>query len=287
MMSKFQGDAKGTQISFAFELVAIFASCLILSYFRPHVLGPVPVQLTFLALGWGAGWFVNRVGVLLLVISSTAVVIINFLDWWGTPSLEFLLDFSNAILPITAMGVVGSSLRRMTEHLDFFAGQDPLTGLLNQKRFVELIENRVRAYRGIPTRVAIVFLDCDHFKAFNDTHGHLLGDQYLIDIANRISQTLGPHDLAARFGGDEFAILITTAAEKHVRQRVADLNQAIPSSIPENLKQPMSWSIGVAIDSLKAGANEIINAADQAMYTAKRKGPGQIHIVTAPVSGEE
>ncbi len=285
-MSKFQGDA-GTQNALTIDLAAVLTSCLALSFFHPNLWGSLPVQLSFLFMGWGVGWYLRRIGVLLLLIFTTAWGIFILLTWWGTPGVEFWILLSHAVLPIVAMGQVGSSLRRMSEHLDFIAGQDPLTGLLNQKRFMEMVDSRLPAHYGIPGRVAIVFLDCDHFKTFNDTHGHLEGDQYLIGVANQIHESLEPHDLAARFGGDEFAILFATADEKDVRRRVTSLQRSINSTISVNSKQPISWSVGVAIDSIETDANEIINAADQAMYAAKRNGPGQIHIVTVPVSGEE
>ncbi len=286
-MSKFQVDASGSPQTFRFDLVAVFFSCSVLTFFHPYLWGALPVQLSFLVIGWGVGWFWERIGVLLLLIFTMAWGLYIILNWWGTSGPEFWIILSHAVLPIVAMGQVGSSLRRITEQLKLIAGQDPMTGLLSQKRFVELLESRRREHSGPSKRVAILFLDCDQFKAFNDTHGHLLGDQYLIDIAKRISEFLEPHDLAARFGGDEFVILFATADEENIRHRVTALQQSISATTSEGSHQAISWSVGVAIDSLNAGANEIINAADQAMYTAKRLGPGQIHIVTESVSGEE
>ena len=159
-MSKFPRDDGRTRKSFISSLVTIFASCLALSYFRPDVLGPVPVQLTFLALGWGAGWFLNRVVLMLLVMASTAVGLILLLDRWGDPSLEFLSNFSHALLPISAMCVIAASLRKMTEHFEVIAGQDSLTGLFNQKQFVKLVEKRIRLAPGSSRHIAIAFMDC-------------------------------------------------------------------------------------------------------------------------------
>ncbi len=98
--------------------------------------------------------------------------------------------------------------RELEEQLRHQAFYDPLTGLANRARFTDRLEHELRrsARHGRP--VAVLFMDLDDFKSVNDAHGHPVGDRLLVDVAMRLEMSLRPGDTAARFGGDEFAILL-------------------------------------------------------------------------------
>ncbi len=188
---------------------------------------------------------------------------------------------ARATLFVGAAALLFAVVRSILDQLEFAAGSDPLTGLLNLKQFKSIVEQKSAPNRKGKNSFAIALLDCDQFKSFNDTHGHLLGDQYLIDMSKRIESSLKNGEFAARWGGDEFAILYFSDDDEYLVERAASLQYSL--STPENkIERPMTWSVGIAFFTSpeKSSADEKIHQADQAMYAAKRTGPGNIHLVS-------
>jgi diguanylate cyclase (GGDEF)-like protein len=151
------------------------------------------------------------------------------------------------------------------------ASQDDLTGLLNRRGFYERL-----GAEDIRDATAIV-IDCDDFKDVNDTHGHLVGDEFLRGVAGRLSAAVSRDDLIARWGGDEFLIL--------VRSPFVDGSEVAARVVRDVSSRPMSTAAGLIPVSLSAGAaplassqflDQALGAADRAMYDAKSQGRGQI-----------
>jgi diguanylate cyclase (GGDEF)-like protein len=152
---------------------------------------------------------------------------------------------------------------------------DELTGLYNRRAMNEMMANEIERcsrYGGI---FSLIILDIDTLKNINDTYGHLTGDEYLRRVGTIIKTTVRSTDRAFRYGGDEFAILLThtttddaTTVAERVRQKVA--------SVAGDIDIPITCSLGIA--SWPAGGpdvNDLINAADAALYQAKREGGNQ------------
>lgn len=171
---------------------------------------------------------------------------------------------------------------RFAEQLRQQALYDALTGLPNrvflmeqlQQRFALIQRNRVDHLED-PAGVVVLFLDVDQFKLINDSLGHQVGDQLLIEIARRLQQCLDPQDIFARLGGDEFAILLNTGKAIYQAQQVASQIQVALSS-PLQLEDHevfASVSIGIA-HSLEdyTDPQELLRDADTAMYRAKALG---------------
>jgi len=159
---------------------------------------------------------------------------------------------------------------------------DSLTGLPNRAFFMErLVELLKLAHDDSEYQFAVLFLDCDRFKVINDSLGHLVGDELLVALTERLSSMLNPNNTIARFGGDEFAILLDKIDSiKNVTQ-VAD--QILKSfSYPFQLKRNevfINASIGVALGNHRyEQAEHILRDADTAMYQAKMLGKGQFHV---------
>jgi len=158
------------------------------------------------------------------------------------------------------------------------AFHDPVTGLANRAMFAEQVRHAIARARRENRTPAVIFLDLDDFKTVNDSLGHAAGDEVLVEFARRLDDSVRGADVAARFGGDEFAVLLEDVAES---QAAADAAQRIL----ELLAQPMraghrhvtlTGSIGISIYGPEDArdADELIRDADAAMYIAKRDGKG-------------
>jgi diguanylate cyclase (GGDEF)-like protein/PAS domain S-box-containing protein len=154
------------------------------------------------------------------------------------------------------------------------AHHDALTGLPNRMSFMERLEGRIERARLSNQSLALLFVDLDHFKRVNDSLGHLVGDQLLQTVAARISASLRAGDLVARFGGDEFIVLIDDAARDDVAQVAHKLLQAIELPVEaEGRDLSVTPSVGIAMFPQDGETStELIKNADTAMYIAKSHG---------------
>jgi diguanylate cyclase (GGDEF)-like protein len=165
-------------------------------------------------------------------------------------------------------------LLRSQRQLQDQATHDALTSLWNRSTILQILERELSRARRERTPVATVMADVDHFKAVNDTYGHLAGDQVLRQVGHRLSMMLRPYDTVGRYGGEEFLIVLAgcgpheapTLAER-LRQRVAaepmfDRDRAIRVTI----------SAGVAVWDGEMAATEFLRITDNALYQAKRAG---------------
>jgi len=153
--------------------------------------------------------------------------------------------------------------------------RDPLTGLPNRRHFLDDLGGALRRARRSESRVAVLFLDVDHFKLVNDSMGHLLGDDALRAVADRVSKTIRPNDFAARFGGDEFTICCEDVndpaeAEELAHQVRAAIEQ--PIQLSDGREVFLTVSTGVALGSALTAPHSLVADADAAMSQAKAGG---------------
>ncbi len=173
-----------------------------------------------------------------------------------------------------------SQIKAYEEDLQVLANTDSLTHLFNRRQLYPIMEKELdRAGRNnIP--FAVLLIDIDHFKKFNDTHGHAGGDLLLAGFADKMRSALRKMDSAFRFGGEEFVVLLpeTTGENAMVpaerfRQRIADSRFSMP---PEG--QPVSITVSVGIAGYRKGdtLDDVIRHADLAMYAAKKGGRNRV-----------
>jgi diguanylate cyclase (GGDEF)-like protein len=172
-----------------------------------------------------------------------------------------------------------SSLSRLQEELQHKADHDVLTGLANRAFFAQSVAQRLESADASGLVPVVLFLDLDDFKIVNDTLGHAAGDELLASVGDRILATLRTGDLAARIGGDEFAVLLWDTPEMPVARRVAErLIGAFGSGVAhDGAAANAPVSIGVAAGHPGSGsADELLRNADVAMYSAKARGKNRI-----------
>lgn len=176
--------------------------------------------------------------------------------------------FTLSIRDVSERSRLEADLRRQ-------ASTDGLTGLFNRQAFITLLQERLP--RG---DAHILFLDLDGFKTVNDTGGHVIGDRLLCDVANALRAELRPGDIAARFGGDEFAVLPAVRDLDGTCALAARLVARI-GSLSVQHKLQISASIGVA-DGRQDAPEAVIKRADLAMYQAKAAGGGRVVVYAGP-----
>ena len=158
------------------------------------------------------------------------------------------------------------------------AAIDHLSGLLNRRQFIDLANGLLTEQRRQRRLSALIFIDLDRFKSINDSLGHQVGDQLLQAVAGRIQRSLGTEDLAARFGGDEFVVMLAgEQSEDSIEQWVIGLSQKLSSTYElDGVEINNSPSIGIALCPRDGQSlEELIQGADAAMYSAKQAGRGQ------------
>jgi diguanylate cyclase (GGDEF)-like protein/PAS domain S-box-containing protein len=168
------------------------------------------------------------------------------------------------------------------DELHHHACYDSLTGLANRRLLVERLDQALRQSALDRKTHALIFVDVDRFKSINDSLGHVTGDKFLVAIGARMKGVVRSHDLLARFGGDEFVVLLEDVAGVGVavaaaRRICAAVEQ--PMVLPDGYELVASLSVGIALTEPTATADDVLRNADVAMYDAKAKGGGGIYKV--------
>ena len=167
-----------------------------------------------------------------------------------------------------------AELQQVNAALEIMANRDPLTGLVNRRRFLEVVSQQVELSSQTGEPFALLFIDLDNFKYVNDSLGHDAGDRLLREVAEILKSCVGPNSTVSRLGGDEFAILLeaphTTAAAESVAARIVR-NLESPIDLGENTISA-TCSVGVVGSDSGSTTEELIQNADTAMYYAKHAG---------------
>ncbi len=185
-----------------------------------------------------------------------------------------------------AAGFVGTceditARRAWEEQLTWQATHDPLTGLANRRRLMEVLNGLLHGSRVRDRRFALLFCDLDGFKAINDQLGHDAGDRVLIEVARRLNRSAREHDLTARVAGDEFVLVLRHIADPQEAVAVAGRHL---QGLGERFRVAgqdvrISASLGIAIPGESDTPDSLLRAADRVMYEAKASGPGRFRMV--------
>ena len=207
--------------------------------------------------------------------------------------LSLLITVVVAVTPVLAIAAVPTVLlaRRFIMHAGLLAASriDTKTGLLNASTWEREAEIEIaRAVRmRIPLAVALV--DIDHFKVVNDTYGHLIGDKALRAVTDGLRSQLRGYDLAGRFGGEEFVVLLPQAREQdalnvaeRLRAHIAGLSIPVDDGDESAGFVRLTISVGVAsLDGESRELTDLLAAADAALYHAKETGRNKTHVISA------
>lgn len=207
--------------------------------------------------------------------------------FWLMQTIAPIFSSDGELAYYVCVGQDISALKEKQEEVEKLAYFDPLTGLANRVQFkTQLVRNLAHIQRD-NSRLALFYLDLDHFKNINDTLGHEVGDQLLQAVAERLQQCLRTEDLVARLGGDEFAVLLDAVEGPQYIYRIAQkiihqLNQPVYLN---NKEIVVGVSIGITIAPDDGKDSEVLmKNADLAMYQAKERGRNGMQFYTADMN---
>ena len=191
-------------------------------------------------------------------------------------------DWPEVVFWPVAAGALGAAVHRFVDRvrsqhttLELLARTDPLTGCGNRRAWHEELDHHLALAARLGHTVTVAMLDLDHFKEWNDTHGHQAGDRMLHDLVAAWEEVLREVDVLARLGGDEFAVLLPGADPAVAEAAVERLRSVVPP--------PLSCSAGLASWNGEEPPADFIARADQALYQAKRDGRNRT-VLLSPLS---
>lgn len=168
--------------------------------------------------------------------------------------------------------------RRLLE----LATTDPLTGLYNRRHFFDLAKHEIARTQRYHRPLSCIMLDIDNFKGINDSYGHLIGDLVIKNMVQRCQQAIREVDIFARYGGDEFILLLPEADQKRAKQLAQRLTKAFYNTPLKIKEREINISISLGLASMKSdqdlSLDILLTRADEALYKAKRSGKNQIAI---------
>ncbi|WP_437205035.1 GGDEF domain-containing protein [Planctomicrobium sp. SH664] len=229
-------------------------------------------------------WPVRRIGSSLGVagpIFCGLAALAGFLLPWITylvvkSPVHLAQDAAGAVI-VFAFARLSRRESRAVERARIAAGTDTLTGLINRKGFLDRLLAETERSQRHKTSLAIAYLDCDTFKQYNDTHGHLAGDQFLIQAASIMRGAVRPYDSIGRLGGDEFAVLYPAVDAEEAEQLAIELRDALAAQNRQPEHQ-ITWTCGLAVFSAARKAEEMLDHADKLMLAGKRSSRGGVRI---------
>jgi diguanylate cyclase (GGDEF)-like protein/PAS domain S-box-containing protein len=213
---------------------------------------------------------------------ATGVLHVRFHSWSGldASALEAKQRLAQTVAEQTALALANLKLR---ETLRNQAIRDQLTGLYNRRYMEESLTREIHRATRAGSGLGVLMLDLDHFKLFNDAHGHAAGDVLLREVCAYLGEHVRGEDIACRYGGEELTLILPDVTLDEARQRADDLRRGVSELIVRHRGEPLGGvtvSIGVAVLPYHGTSSEsLLQSADDALYQAKALGRDRVVMV--------
>lgn len=171
------------------------------------------------------------------------------------------------------------TLKRQYDLLKETAVHDQLTGLYNRHYLSDMLASKVAHAMRHEVPLSIILVDIDHFKNINDAYGHLIGDEVLREVSALIRQSARQEDIAARFGGEEFILVLESCTLEDARIKAEGLRKEIEKYYPQGLDVTASFGV-IQLDKEINSVTQFLDLADQALYKAKNEGRNRVVVVS-------
>jgi len=221
-----------------------------------------------------------------ILAQGEALGIMHFQATDESPSLgEAELSFKTTFAGQVGLSIANINLR---DALRVQSIKDTLTGLYNRRYLEEMLEREIRRAARAEQSVAILLLDLDHFKKFNDTYGHDAGDTVLREAASFLTRNVRAEDIVCRFGGEEFVVILPTASLENAQNRAERIRSKLRELTVLHHGQSLGMitvSIGVSAFPINGtSSRELLASADSALYCAKREGRDRVIVANQQAS---
>lgn len=198
----------------------------------------------------------------------------------GEDSWNTIADLKETVVIFAEYLSLSIANIRLWERLTDQSIRDPLTGLFNRRYMEETIQREILRAAQNQTKIGIIMADIDHFKNFNDTHGHKAGDELLIKLADFFKFEIRGSDIACRYGGEEFILILPGASTEGTYKRAEHLREEVKNLkvyFQDQLLPSITLSMGIAIyPDHGIELNDLIQVADAALYKAKEQGRDRV-----------
>jgi diguanylate cyclase (GGDEF)-like protein len=215
-----------------------------------------------------------------LVCQDRVVGVFNLADKTGG-------DFSDSDIALIELlsQLVGASVGnvKLFEKIQRQASTDGLTGLVNHRTFYEILEKEIWRSRRYGGRISLIMVDVDNLKKINDTYGHRAGDRVIREVSRRIKSCIRQIDTAARYGGDEFAVILPNTVLSDAKFAAERMLEAVASRPASWNKEEIQLSVSVGLGEYESDMSpeDITSKSDEALYKAKQAGKNTVRVFQA------
>ena len=288
-------DPALTAAQMVFGVVAVEWGYLMIGPMRTIALFPLLLIFTFgaFSLGWRRITGLTAFAIVSLVACVMALHAGRG-GAWSLDDLDLRLDMANVLMVMVvlpALSLVAARLLLLRSRMSMqravltellrkvqdLATHDDLTGLANRRHGQERLTQEVARFKRQGRAFSIAIIDMDHFKSINDAHGHAVGDEVLKAFAAEATSMLRAGDVMARWGGEEFLLLLPDTGGPQALASVTRLLERV-RALPRTCQQPLSFSAGVTEHRAGEAVAETVARADREMYVAKRMGRNAVRL---------
>lgn len=228
-----------------------------------------------------------------MALAFSIIYPVRILQYGANQLGEGKLSYRISLKSKDELGQLASSFNAMAEKIEVstsmlheLATHDGLTGLFNNREFYRRLRDEINRYKRFYHSFSMLLMDIDYFKSVNDNYGHQTGDTVLGIIASIIKESIRETDFAARYGGDEFAVILCDTSEEgalNLAERIRTKIETTPIKLKDERSINLTVSIGMASFSELIGSEEkFINIADRALYAAKETGRNKTFVSKEP-----